>query len=580
MTLPAPTETAPAAGEGLAGIFLADSPRAYGWAFIALAVAVVLTAAALLAMGVSHQDIFPWDAAFLLDGGWRLSNGQRPHTDFYSPLGAVPLLLVAAGMWLAGPTVHALATGYILIFPPVTLWAWGLARPRFPAIPALLLASLIGFLLVGTRCLATSPLLATYAMEYNRLGWSLLCLILVQALVRTATSTSARRQFLEGLSTGAALGLLAFTKINYLSMGLAGVTAGVLLFGTTRRTVLGMTLAFGLVTLGLLVYLRLDLAAMLGDLRMLSGVQRPEQRIDDLRAVLVVNPLWLGLLLALALGLSLTLPGLAVWQKPWTWPRSILAALALIGIGIIVCSTNAQRTDIPPFAVAALLLTESYRRLWHADGPTPGSWRGAYFAASLACVFVGGIIVTGDINSIGHSLAVRFLQPETQAAAARPDAAPLRDLVLPLCAEDPGYATRPVEEVVLTWPADDFHTAYQYGAWLNDGIALARRHARPDDRIFTLDWVNPFPFALGLPSPRGSSLFWHNGRVTDQEHHPPAERVFAEVTLVMVPRRSLQPGETAFLRETYGHILNTDFEKVGESRLWQAFRRKSGGPSR
>src|SRR5262249_49789344 len=121
-----------------------------------------------------------------------------------------------------------------------------------------------------------------------------------------------------------------------------------------------------------------------------------------------------------------------------------------------------------------------------------------------------------------------------------------------------------------------FLTSYQYGAWLNDGLRLAREHLQPGDRIFTLDAYNPFPFALGLPSPRGGCLFWHYGRVTDREHHPSADRAFGDVTMVMEPRRSLTPGETAFLRETYGAVLDSEFEKVGESRLWFVLRRKSG----
>jgi hypothetical protein len=559
----------------LTELFLADAPQAYRRAFLSLAALVVVAVGVLLAVGCSHQDFAPWDASNLLEGGWRVFQGQRPHSDFFSPLGAVPLLLIAAGMGLHGPSAAALATGYVLAFPIVTLWAWLLARPRFPALPAFLLAALIGFLVPATRCLATSWSVASYAMEYNRLGWALLCLLLVPLFVPPIGPITRRREWLEGVSTGALFGLLLFTKINYVGMAALAIAIGGLLFGMSWRTGIGLVGGFLTIVIALLSYLRFDLPAMLADLRMVGAVQQTSQRIEALAEVLKFSAFGLALLFGVAYLLSLPLAGEEA-AIPFPWKRWLLAALVMTGVGIVVCSTNAQRRDIPLCGVAALSLAEGYRRRLGAVGPAVAVQDGhrRYLWGSLLASVLAGLVLLADGASIVHSFAFDFFRSNDRKAAARIDAHSMRDLALPL---QPGEQhDDDILEQIQQLPEDAFLTPNQYAAWVNDGLALARRHGGPESRVFCLDKINPFPFALGWPSARGDALFWQVGQVVDTQRHPPADRVFPEVTLVLEPKRSLHPEDTAFLRQIFGNTLDTEFVPLGESRMWRVYGRRAG----
>jgi hypothetical protein len=562
----------------ITALFLAVSRSAYRRAFVALTILVLLTFTLCLALGCSHQALFPCDAAILLEGGWRLYQGQRPHTDFYSPLGVVPLLMTASGMWLLGPDDRALQTGYTLLFPLATFAAWALARRRFPAFPAFLFAALIGVLLVGMRSLNVAYWFASYAMQYNRLGWVLFCLLALTLLVPPRMPPSRRQEWLEGIAIGVLLALLAFTKVNYVVMGLALLVASVLLFGVAWRTFVGLLIGGTAATLALLAYLHFDAAAIIGDLRMLSGAQKLPERLRDLGEVTARNAPWLVLLVLLVILLSQPSRREEADRAAFPWPRWVLAALLLVGVGLVICSANSQHLDIPTFGFAALILVEGFRRR-HVPATSgnelPADSRRTFLLASLAAAGLVGMILLTDLASIVYSFSWPFRPTEiAQAIAIDSERLPhLRMQKLDDDRKDP----RPVEQAILEGPKEQEHffAAYQYGAWVNDALALLRKHVKPDSRVVVFDWINPFSFALGLASPRGDALWWHYGRVMDENHHPPAERILHDATLVIVPRRSSHPHDTKFLERCCGSLLNTEFEELDESRLWVLYGRKT-----
>src|SRR5271168_2408422 len=71
--------------------------------------AVLLISAACAATafaGAAHTKIFRHDIFLLLDGGWRVLNGQRPGVDFSPGTGPLLPLIMAAGLKLAGNSVR------------------------------------------------------------------------------------------------------------------------------------------------------------------------------------------------------------------------------------------------------------------------------------------------------------------------------------------------------------------------------------------------------------------------------------------------------------------------------------------
>src|SRR5260370_40743680 len=72
--------------------------------------ALMITALCLLRAytGLSGIQVYSHDAFGTLDGAWRVLHGQKPHADFYSPLGPVIYLLTAFGLLLS----HGGAEGF------------------------------------------------------------------------------------------------------------------------------------------------------------------------------------------------------------------------------------------------------------------------------------------------------------------------------------------------------------------------------------------------------------------------------------------------------------------------------------
>ncbi|HWC90371.1 MAG TPA: hypothetical protein VG433_11965, partial [Pirellulales bacterium] len=267
--------------EQLYRLFQANSPWAYRLAMLGLLAGALTVTALQCWTGCAPIWKMPYDSLLMLDGGWRVICGQRPHLDFYSPLGAVPYLITALGMRLAGPTADALAVGPAVLMPLLVGWCWWVVRRRMSAVHGLLIATWIGLLAVAPFTLGDRYNQCSYAMQYNRYGWALISLLLIESFV--APLPGSRGRFRDGLSTGALLGLLAFTKFTYFGLALIAVALALFKQGRHLRRLAGILAGFLLIALGMAAFLRFDLQAYLADLELLS---RGHPISDELRWVI------------------------------------------------------------------------------------------------------------------------------------------------------------------------------------------------------------------------------------------------------------------------------------------------------
>jgi hypothetical protein len=566
--------------ERLAGLLLADSRRAYRLAFAAVVLAVVVTLVLLILLGAGRALRFAPDTAVVLDGGWRLYHGQRPHADFYCPVGCLPLLTITLGMWLTAPSAAAMNYGYAVLFLPFALWAWAVARRRVPAVQAGLFAALVGFLLVALRHLGWPYKETSYAGHYNRLGWAVYAILMLQVLVRPRESSSRWAPWLEGLSIGALLAMTPFIKMNFAAGAVLGVGVAVVLFRYPWRTWLGALIGGALVGGAVLAYLRFDVAAMIGDIRMLSGVQQPARRLYVLGKVVEANLPSLALIAACIL--VLTAPLLRQRSSEETgWGRVLLAGGAAAVLGVLVNGANAlQEVDIPLFAVAALVLTEAFRRryLQGADNGGLADARFRHLLGSLLAVYFMGLTLLPDAASIGYAFAWDKVKGPLASEVARIDTPTMRGLVLPPLWEERLLDSEQALDRLLEKPPEEIPTAFEHAQWVNAGLDILRPHLRPDDRILLLDSKNPFSFALELPPPTGGALFWGYGYVFDEQHCPPPEQVLRDVTLVMESKRPMSLAARDAMKQVYGPRIRQNFEVIAESRLWTLYRRTGGGP--
>ena len=571
--------------EFLIGLCTSSSKRARRLALCLLLAVMLVATAALLAMGCSHQWRQPWDSALMLEGAWRVLQGQRPHVDFFSHIGVVPFLIVALGMKVAAPCGAALTAGYALLLPLVALWAWSQASQRVPAVQALLFSALTGFLIVGTRPLGHDFNLTSYAMAYNRFAWALLGILLLQLSVPLAGRSSRRVAFFNGASAGALLGLLLFTKISYFGLGAAALVVCGFLVPRARPRWPAVAVGCIAVSLPLLAFMRWDVAAYVRDIQQVTAVQGVACRFGVFWKASVANTD--VLLQTLLLVLILTKPVLEAQSAAGlaSWPKTVVIAGTVVVFGLAACSTNAQEQEIPLFAVSALVLSDTLRRrVTQRDDPcTPrgtgrrhrGGFR--YLLANVVILHVAGATLVADASSVGYSFLWGRLKAAQMPDGARLRAAPVADMIFPPPEEHRGMTESDmvalIDETLEGRHGYAHFSPYSYACWVNNGLDLLRRHATPHSRVWTMAFCNPFTFALGLHSPRGDCFFWLKGWMMDRDHYPAADRVLREVTLIMEPKRPLVLGNRRLLKNVYRDYMTRHFRKLDETALWILYRR-------
>jgi hypothetical protein len=556
-----------------------DSPRSYRVCLALLAGIVAVLAGLVFATGCSHQARDPVDYSVVLDGVWRLSNGQRPHHDFFSIIGAVPLLVLRLGTLFGGQNVNALAYGVGALFPFFTLWGWVVAKRRFSAPVALGFALLCGTLLIATVPLGyhTDIRIPSYEMHYNRVGWALFCLLLATVGTPPRQPLGRRDLRIEGFVTGLVLAALVFTKINYLVMGVAGLGMGLVLVPSSRRLIPSIAAGGAVTSLLLLAYLHFDLVAFCRDLRTLMGrVQDPAENFQVLRWLLSQNLLALGLLAAAFALLASRWLRVAAGTGKWSaaFPLALLVGCSILGLGIFTCRGNTQSYQIPLFAVAGLIVCESYRRdlVGQIGGGVPeGRDQLRFlFANGISLTLLAGLL-TQDSASLASSCAWKYMRANTAPLPCRIDVKPLKDMALPWWPGEKEKSPSAFEQGILE-RAPEWHswTPAQYACAISDGIELLRPFCLPGNRLLVLDCVDPFSFALQIPPPRGVPICW-DGSIENAAHCPKPAVLFQDVTLVMIPKGPQCKPDYDFLMRQYGPVVKSDFQLAAESRLWSVY---------
>ena len=92
--------TAPRVLESLLPCWAGSSQSNFSLSVLFL-VCLFIICGATAFIGAVPTRIYGHDDFFLLDNGWRIVCGQRPHLDFYSPWGPVMFLVVGLGLELS-----------------------------------------------------------------------------------------------------------------------------------------------------------------------------------------------------------------------------------------------------------------------------------------------------------------------------------------------------------------------------------------------------------------------------------------------------------------------------------------------
>ena len=520
-----------------------------------------LTIAALLAIilgicirtGIVPMRSYVSDVVFFADNGWRALWGQRPHADYSSPFGPVTFLLSALGLKLAGGNLNGLGYGNAIVGVAIGIWAYVLLVRRVSGMLAVAGAAMLCLLAVGPVQLGESFRLSTIAMSYNRQGYALLGLLVVESFPLRQEGPA--RGLGGAVSTGVLCAIMLFFKVNYFLVGAVLAAVSLVWSGRVeRRRLCGLAGGFTVAAMAFLAYIRFDLGAMLADLRMAADARSGALSPAFVMQVFAEN--FPGFLILAGLAATAQM---AVHPQPGRgWLGGVLRfrPLALAGAvyvaGVLLLVSNCQLQRLPLHELLALLFLDCILQC---------AWLDVRHAAVLGLMGIG--LILGAQSSDGLAL-LNGLRLKLHAR---------QEFAYPVTSG--GFAGA----VFLDDYLENRGTHRAFGSFLAtyliDGTDLLRRELQPGEKVTTMDMYNPFPFALGIEPPRGGMAGTAYKYVFSDRIHLSADAFFGNADVVMYPKEhELADAAWQGLVIYYYPEMERRFVQVAESAQWRMYRRR------
>jgi len=502
------------------------------------------------------------DLTVALDGGWRVLNGQRPHVDYYSALGPISQFITAFGLALANHAVRGLNYASAILGFLISLWSLAIARSRMAPPWEALTGIFFALLIVAPAPLGLPFDFIGEAMFYNRYGYALMAIILIESYLapRDARSSPA-----GGFSTGLACCVLLFLKASYFFAAAALIGSMLLIRRQNKERLIGVCLGFGAALTIMLAYLGFHAGAMVGDLRMAAaaraqGMFAPGHIGIPLRGTFVSN---MSLLVMAGLAGLVSFNAREDWRgriPAWCW--NVYGAALVIGAGMALLATNWQFSSAPLNAVFAIVLADAAMRNVsagrHRANPSP-LWSGIVLA--VWALFLSVPMMAWNVQA----LVVGFEQsgvPKNSPQVSLIHSGVMSDMRL------------------MGWSRPWINGA-AYATELNDGISLLERSSPATETVYTLDYADLFGYALQRKPARGGSTWLHPEYNFSDHFKPSPEWLLGYPDVVMVPKPQCRVYSvedppcfrTEYIQRNYFGYLSSRFRLVAESEYWQLYRR-------
>lgn len=572
---PTPPPGATPAPTAVPGRHAANRPRsARGWIIAAASCAAAIGG---LSLWVGPSAIIgPWDVFTLLNGGYRIYEGQSPSTDFSNPIGPLVYGLVAIGMHLS-LSLRAVTYSQVMFLVIGATLAGLVSFRRLPAPYAAAFTVFVAWLTISVRPLGFSPQSMTYAMLYNTDAWVLYSTLLLLVLLRRRGApvgpVARQGQLTDGLLLGLLLGLLCYDKITFFMAGIVAIGVGLALGTLPRSLRLGVSAlaGFAIVTVLVRLVFRLHITAYIHDLATAADAQASDQRIT----ALATSIKWSspnGLIAVLVA--ALLVYAARRQHRQWRPLVLLLLAAAYVGTSSILLSAGdaVEGSDLPalvviPLITIAFLEPELPRWAGGLAATRPLSWSRREYSlllAGLAILLAGtSLPIAGkDALALGQAISYRGYVANPPASQ-RIDAAPLADFVIPT--------------------NTDYQTAYRASRdtpeMINNGLALLRQNVQPGQSVFTLADTDPFSMALNLPLSTCGPLWWDLNFDFTATDHVSAQCAIGNATWVMIPRMIAGQGccqETvSVMLSLYSDYLSRYYHQAQQTADWTLLRRNS-----
>jgi hypothetical protein len=500
---------------------------------------------------------FAQDLGVMLDAGWRYFQGMHTHADYHSPLGPLFAIIFGLPMKIGGPTYAS----YKLL-PPVitaifTIWTAVVSSTSLPPWTRAVLAAAIGAASGGLFHLGFPIEALSFAVFYNRVGFGLLCIIGLSALLpRGSRGLPAWVSPTRHASIAIASVMLLFLKVNFFFAALPFWLASALLHSRSRldTVTLGVTLTGTCLFFLNEIEFRID--RMLFDLSMAADARRAclDSFFFPVRNALANH----DFVIILILTTVALVPGFRAFGTPIKSAGIGLGCLwspALLGYALTLMQSHGDGRGVPLALVgiaAALAWVLPPRSEAPAVDPDKTT---SYAAATVMAGTIGKtcLMCAASLFLVPHAYSYYFLLQVSQSVGPRQFQAPgIKDLYV-------GSFANNLEPNAV--------------GKMNDAHQLLSRHTTPRDSLQYMDMNNIYTFASHLRSPRQSMLFWDNRSSYTAARHPP-EADFTDSDFIMAPKQQLTQGPLE--KEwwsIYAYAIENQYELVEETAYFKLWRR-------
>jgi hypothetical protein len=506
--------------------------------------------------GPLPQIHFGRDLIYLLDGAWKLKWSALPQTQYYSPVGSLAFLSLAAAMNLTGSIVKA---------PVMAICTFGILL-----LPMALYAAFRGLqLLIGwfaalvIMATAMAPHVAgfsgdawSYAAFYDRWEQALFCtLILVVALV--PRDKLPRSEMLDGAIAGIVITALIFLNIGLGVLALLiwiafGITARRPLLHYIAAAVIGAVV--GIVIVGLL---RWNMPNLARALTLEIQAWHDGQTRKFLEWILKLAPELL--LVALLTGLWCASGIITQKVRPLRRIAEAIVFLACLGIAALLAAMAGRPAgdlaESPVLCIGALILLSriivEVRR--EKDAPEHPTNQGRAVLIAAATILAVCLVIPQTTRNLYGITQAAIWKYQGRMLPARQvfQSGALQGLEIQFFGGNPPTPTSYVGTVI-------------------DGLALLARTNNANKTVTALDFSNPFNVARGIKPSDAVPIAGPSDCTYAETALPPAEAVFNGRDVVLVPKRTgAEDQKLRILWDHYRSYLTEHYRVAGESQQWQ-----------
>ncbi len=509
-----------------------------------------------LLAGPVVQYVYAHDAFIFLDGGWRVLHGQRPQVDFSTNLGPLIFLFTAAGLAIAKHAGYALVVTQALIAAIIAVLAYVVTVRRLPRLAGFMIAGAIVLLALAPYNPGEAEFELTFGMMYNRFGFALIGVLLIEATQGGRRGFNQKRdELLGGAITGFICAFLLFLKITYFLSAVALVIALLPYRRQIRERFVGMIFAALAFSFAILAYLRFNIPALVREFRLSAGGKHMP-RLGPLQVGIASFELVI-LLLVVGFLFSWIFATLNNTRLPLSRPWAILATI-FFGFALLI--TNHQAAGLPLNAVICVLIASEVAISWLG-------WKSHLSLALPALLVVIGLCAPW-IELVAPTL-IAYALPTISRINYRGDYAKEMRLNAPAVSD---FRSR---DITPRFDQADNALPGNYAIFVNQGLALLRDHSSQNEKVVSLEFSNPFSIALERTPPKDGTTCLQYGVTFDDSHKLSPDRLFGDAELVMLPKVFSAPLLSAAIVRNYLKPLHERFGKVAESSQWTLYRRLS-----